>query len=112
MTISSIKKMLKEDGGFTLSTDLKTPADGYMVGNGSDEVILDINELTWDIINELRNKMNVNEYLGGWIYEGKLYLDISKRYTKEEDAREAAEMLNEIAYYDIKNGLEVYPPHI
>ena len=51
---------------------------------------------------------DVTYNLGGWINDGKLYLDISVVYDNEEEAIRMAKENKQLAYFDIANGKEIF----
>jgi hypothetical protein len=43
----------------------------------------------------------IENHLGAWVDKNKLYLDISRVYDNEEEARAMAIKNNQIAYFDL-----------
>jgi hypothetical protein len=97
------------DGGATYNlVTRESPTDGYMVSElGYERVIKgtdDINESVSNYIREhgftLNNPIN---YLGSWVDDGYLYLDISRNYDTLEVAMRHARTNEQLAIYDITN---------
>jgi hypothetical protein len=97
-----------ELGGFTYPP----VEDGYMVSEYPDcEEIL--YELTpYDVLEFMDKHKDLLKdpanYLGTWENEGKVYLDISKRYDRVIDALDAGSRHNQIAVYDVYAQKELF----
>lgn len=96
-------------GGATLDRDLQ-PIDtktGYMVSYFETEKTFDLNGIDYEAISKLILKrqadLKENEYLGFWVYKGKLYIDISILINDLKQARQVGINNNQLAIYDLKN---------
>lgn len=105
-----------ENGGATMNPVTgDVPTSGYVVSMAGNEQTYKLfgNEVVKVILVsgavDLYVKENVVElshpenYLGSWIDDGMLYLDISKIYESEHDALREAVANGQKAYYDLDN---------
>lgn len=105
-----------KDGGFSI--DLKTGVhnfeSGYFVAADNTEkthsltkgttiraVIKNFIVENWGLLKE------ANKVLGLWIFDGKIYLDISTLYASKTDSLTAARVANQLAIWDNKNKVEI-----
>lgn len=110
--IKNIIKEIKENNGGTYNKDLKSinAKSGYMVSlqgyekkcKSEQEIEKAINE-NMEIVRGLDNA-----YLGAWIDEGIIYIDISVLVENKEDAMELGKINNQLAIYDIENNESIY----
>lgn len=117
-------KSIKETGGasYNMSTGTINPTIGWMVSTEGNERIVPIPE-TWiefsNAVNQYFRQLSSNGklhldvlmeneslFLGFWIHEGKLYIDISEWYDMFTDAIEVADKNNQIAIWDCMNKKE------
>jgi hypothetical protein len=105
-----------ENGGATMNPVTgDVPTSGYVVSMAGNEQTYKLfgNEVVKEILVsgavDLYVKENVVElshpenYLGSWIDDGMLYLDISRVYESEHDALREAVNNGQKAYYDLNN---------
>jgi hypothetical protein len=110
-----------ENGGATFNLVTGTsPTIGYVVSEKGYEKQIELfgNKVAREILVYSYVKMYVSEHgfmlsdvtynLGGWINDGKLYLDISVVYDNEEEAIRMAKENKQLAYFDIANGKEIF----
>lgn len=103
-----------EDGGATFNLVTGTsPTSGYIVSEAGHEVVMPMmkNEIANQIFitSAVRQYISdkgfelsmVENHLGAWVDKNKLYLDISRVYDNEDEAREMAIKNNQIAYFDL-----------
>ena len=100
-------------GGATLDRDLQ-PIDsktGYMVSYFETEKTFNIDKIDYEaisnIILERQADLKENEYLGFWIYEGKLYIDISINILDLKQAKKVGINNNQLAIYDLSNDTSI-----
>ena len=110
--MKDLKQMLINNGGFTLSSSLQDVSldSGYMVAYKEHENIIDINslELGQSINTTQDNAKKLNAFVGGWLDNGLVYLDVSKHFTDKDKALEFARQEKQIAIYDIEKGESIY----
>lgn len=101
--------------GFTLNTDLEhlKVKSGYFVGGLNRVYKKDINKLSIykfkKVLNKYKNKAIKNGlYIGGWVDNNIIYLELSKHYNDKNEALLYASLKNELAIYDIKNSKSIY----
>ena len=105
-----------ENGGSTMNPVTgDVPTSGYVVSMAGNEQTYKLfgNDVVKEILIsgavDLYLKENVVElsnpenYLGSWIDDGMLYLDISRVYESEHDALREAVTNGQKAYYDLDN---------
>lgn len=109
MKIENIKNELLKNGGITFNKDLTSASNknGYYVSIIGYEKIIKIEELE-KTIKEYQQKLLKNEYIGLWIDNNKIYIDISKHYTDKKRAIESGIKNKQIAIYDILNNNNIY----
>lgn len=102
---------LTTDQGFTCHDHLGDgPKGGYMVSfSKKTEKVIAVADITPADIAAYRDKhksalANPNNYLGAWVYEGNVYLDVSTHVTSLEDAMAKAKANSQLGVYDIANG--------
>lgn len=102
-----------ENGGasYNLMDGDFNPKTGYMVAKPGTEVIVELGN-DWDVYNitkavkmfikdHIRDILSSDQnYIGSWISGGKLYLDISLRYTDRNIAILRGEQFNQLAIWD------------
>lgn len=106
-----------ENGGasYNLMDGDFNPKTGYIVAKPGTEVIVELSNGR-DVYNITKAvKMFIQDhikdilasdqnYIGSWISDGKLYLDISLRYTDRNIALNIGEQFNQLAIWDCENG--------
>lgn len=102
---------LDAQGGATLNTNLEH-ADlnhGYMVSLQGYEKKLNPNDLTQVLLNEHKDKaQSLGGYVGLWLEDNILYLDISKVHYSYQVAIYNAKKNNQKAIYDLANKKTIY----
>lgn len=104
MNIKELKNELLKNGGLTLTADYTkaTEKSGFYVSKIGHEKIININDLESNL-KEYSKKLLKNEYIGLWIDNNKIYIDISKHYKNKKEAIKQGIKNKQIAIYDIKN---------
>lgn len=105
-----------ENGGATMNVATgDVPTSGYVVSIESSTKTFPLfgNEVVKEILISGAVKLYLEEnivefvyaenFLGSWIDNGLLYLDISNVYDNEHDALRVAVSNNQLAYYDLNN---------
>lgn len=103
-----------KDQGFTFKSHVGDgPTSGYMCSTtrGAEESF-PIADLTPEHIAAYRDKhaaelAKPDNYLGGWVWEGKVYLDVSTHFKDRASALKAAKEHDQIGIYDIGTGQTV-----
>ena len=100
-------------GGATLDRDLQ-PIDsktGYMVSYFETEKTFDLSDIDYKEISNLILKrqadLKENEYLGFWVYQGKLYIDISINILDLKQAKQVGINNNQLSIYDLSNDTSI-----
>ena len=108
-----IKKMIK-NGGATLDTNYNNfnSSIGYMVSLDGYEAKIDINNIE-AIKKEIETKKEIAKkfkgaYVGLWVENRLLYVDISKHIKNYNRALEVARNNKQLAIYDLKNDKSIY----
>jgi len=105
ITVATIKSIIK-NGGATINkcgerVQMKT---GYQVSK-CDLLIINIEELNKFVLKELLKKLaKRGEYLGVWINEGKVYIDISCRIATKQEAIQKGKELQQLSILRWKDG--------
>lgn len=100
-----------KDGGFTFRDVVGDgPKEGYMVSVNKDtEVKMPLRDLTSAHVADYMSThqqtlKDPNNYLGGWVYKGNVYLDISRHTPDREEALRLARANKQLGIYDIGKG--------
>lgn len=107
-----IKEMIK-NGGATLDCNYNNfnSSVGYMVSLYGYETKININNIE-DIKKEIETKKEIakqlNAYVGLWVDNGLMYVDISKHIIDYNEALETARNNEQLAVYDLKNNDSIY----
>lgn len=113
----SYRELIDSEGGFTFNPINHTiPKSGYIVSLDSsftrqyrldtfgDDAVADY--LTAPFVRSwLENK---NFYIGGWVHEGFVWLDISEQFDDLEIASDVGARRNQIAIWDVVNACEIF----
>ena len=114
----NFKNSIIKDGGasYNLLTGEFNPREGYMVSIKDHELIIpyDPEGLQYEISRYIKSKADIlisgmsdNKFLGAWVDEGKLYLDVSLHIYSKEEAISIARAEEQKAYYDCKGGKSI-----
>lgn len=106
-----IKKIL-ENGGATLNAKLEN-ADlnsGYMVSEVGAERVFRLEDVEGieKTLKEYAKRISSNEYVGAWVDDNKLYIDISKHYKSKKQALKVGAENKQLAIYDIASAESIY----
>ena len=100
-------------GGATLDRDLQ-PIDtktGYMVSYFETEKTFDLDNINYNEVGKLildrQADLKENEYLGFWVYKGKLYIDISINILDLKQAKQVGITNNQLSIYDLSNDTSI-----
>jgi hypothetical protein len=82
------------------------PKTGYMVSRDGSEKVIPVSSLTADDVAAFRSKYrtaltNPNTYLGAWVYEGKVFLDVSDHLQDKAEAIQLAYKNHQLAIFDL-----------
>lgn len=103
---------LISDGGLTpdrVTLESINKNNGYMVSVKGSETITSLKELdTEKEIREYQKKAKANQYIGLWLNENKVYIDISEHYTDKAKAIKAGKENEQLAIYDIENDKSIF----
>ena len=100
-------------GGTTVSTHGQAvPTSGYMVALPDRERVIPASNLNDDSLRDYANTyrddlMGDNRFLGGWVNEGDVYLDVSEHMTDRGDALVEGLRRNQKAVWDLDNSNEI-----
>lgn len=112
-----VQHAVTKDHGFTFHDHIGDgPKDGYMVSVDKDsEQVMPMLGLHPDQIADYRDMhqqelKDPENYLGGWVYKGKVYLDISHHVADQNQALALARQHQQLGVYDIGHGQTVMTP--
>lgn len=110
MTKTTLSRLIKA-GGATLRknglpVDFKT---GYQVSR-KDCFKIDVGNVPEILgkIEQLQNSIQEDEFLGLWVDEGYIYIDISIRVEQKSEALKLGKELNQISIFDWQNKTCIY----
>lgn len=102
MKLQTLKNIIKNNGA-TLNKNLKKInfKQGYQISI-KDGYILNLNDTQTILkaINNLQKTINKNEFIGLWIEENKIYIDISIKINTLEKALKLGKKLKQISIFD------------
>ena len=108
--MKNIKDMILKNGGATLDSNLKPiqAQKGYMVSMQGHELVTTIEGLNDTLLeNYTRLAKKLNGYVGMWLDDDKVYLDISQHHTSKNKALEVGKANKQLAIYDLENDEEI-----
>lgn len=108
MNTLELNHKLKTEGGFTYHPQFPVPNYGYMVSVGSGVIVENPDDVR-NVMSGLWSKRKLPEkmYFGGWVHEGKTYLDISKHFMNLNKAIEFGLERNQITIWSIHENKEI-----
>ena len=93
-------KNIIENKGVTLGRNgIVNRTKGYQVSK-KDLMIVPVYKLRKSMLVELSTALNVGEYLGVWVNDGKVYIDISERKLSLDKALQVGRERNQISIFD------------
>ena len=106
-----IEKIIK-NGGATLTSTLEEAdlKNGYMVSEVGAERVFgldEVEEIEKTLI-EYAEKITTNQFVGAWMDDDKLYIDISRHYKSKKQALRVGADNKQLAIYDIANEESIY----
>lgn len=115
LSLKQLKEIIKNKGASLkpngANANLKS---GYMVSYANSETVFELKEkITSTLLKTINNQYfnAVKEkgiYIGFWIDNNKLYIDISKRYNTKILALKVAKDNRQLAIFDNKSGKSIY----
>jgi hypothetical protein len=121
MNYTAVLKSIQDSNGasYNLHSGILNPSTGFMVATQSNEQIYDVPTTTSDLYNYVVDYLIAkkmwwkvqqnpdNIYLGFWINEGKLYIDLAENIPDRDDAIEAGHYRNQLAIYDCESKQDI-----
>lgn len=111
---STARNLLEQDGGFSISLAGEFPHSGAMVSVYKDsETVIPFDSPLFDsevegfITRNLPYLRQQNHFFGGWVDDGKVYLDVSINAPLDE-ALELARRNDQLAVFDLATYQTVY----
>lgn len=111
MNLKQLKEIVSANNGATLTSNLETATidSGYMVSLAGYEIKTSITLLTSEMLKEYQSiAQQQNAYIGLWLDNDELYLDISVNIKDEQQALRMARDNNQLAMYHIEKGVTIY----
>ena len=111
MNLQQIKSHVSAHGGATLTPSLDNAniKKGYMVSLNGYETITTIKELTSEALTEYKHiAEQQGGYIGLWLDDNKLYIDISIKVDNFIKALYTARMNQQLAIYHNQSGESIY----
>ena len=112
--LTKIKTNTLKNGGGEFNINGKNPTQGYLCSIKDIIAVIDINDFNFSIIDKIiEENKNIlkrkNTYLGTWVENGKIYIDICKNYKTKSYCLKVAKKLRELAILDLKTytGIDV-----
>jgi hypothetical protein len=119
MEIQKFVASLLQNGGasFNLVTKDLNPKTGYLVSTLSNELKMPLEALNIGLVLDYihNKKLLLNEsdfYLGGWINDDLVYLDVSQRYQDKRNALKKGIQNKQIAIFDCYKQEVIYLPEV
>lgn len=112
-----VANAVTKDKGFTFHDHIGDgPKGGYMVSVDKDsETVVPLRNLHPDAIADYRDMhqqdlKDPNNFLGGWVYRGKVYLDVSRHVADRNQALALARQYKQLGIYDLSSGQTIMTP--
>ena len=102
----NFEQLLKKQGGFTLNLiNGKAPTTGYVVAVSKDSEHVMDPERT-DVNMEIDDYIMTwqPEWIGGWMYQGRAYIDAVEVFDGLDAAIDAARERDQLAIFDVETG--------
>lgn len=108
MNTLELNEKLKSEGGFTYHPQFPVPTYGYMVSIGSGVIVENPDDVR-NVMRGLWDKRKLPEgmFFGGWVHEGKTYLDISKHFGNMFKAIEFGIEKNQKSIWNLHQNKEI-----
>lgn len=110
--LTKIKKLIIENDGLTLSSDGKIAniSKGYMVSlEGHEKVVKKIDHLELATVKRyLKNAKKLNAFVGFWVDNGLIYLDLSINIKTKKEALKIAKNNKQLAIFDCKKLVSIH----
>lgn len=110
--LSIIKKIIIEDGGITLNSDGKIAElkNGYMVSlDGYEKKLKSIKLVDLKQVKSyLKTAKKLNAYVGFWLDDNTIYLDISININNKKIALKTAKENKQLAIFNCKKKESIY----
>jgi hypothetical protein len=109
MNLTDFTQAIKDNGGasYNLNTGELNPNKGYFVGLKGFEKVVPLSSVASSVATFIKENgfelSNPNKWVGAWINDDKLVLDVSIRVDTLCEARELALTNRQIALYDAQN---------
>lgn len=111
MNKQELVKAINDNGGATLTSDFKSAAfnGGYMVSLENYEFKTSIELLSSELLEEYRMiAMKNNAYIGFWLDNNDLYVDLSINIDDLNEAIKIAQENKQLAIYNCMKGESIY----
>lgn len=111
MNLRKVKRIVESNGGATLTSSLDnaTINDGYMVSLQGNEFKTSLELLTSNLLETYQQTAeNNNAYIGFWLDNQELYVDISINIHDYMQAVQIARDNEQLAIYNCRTGESIY----
>lgn len=99
-------------GGFSLNVAGESANSGYMVSKQNFETVIPMSVLSQNLllvlVNEYRAKLGKNEFVGAWVDNDKLYLDISENVQDKDEAVKLGKERSQLGIFDLSTFETIY----
>lgn len=101
-----------ENGGFSFNANFESPTKGYMVSLVGFEKVIPMENVTPYLLGELfrqySEQLQDGEYVGAWVDDGQLYLDISSNIQDKNEAVKLGNERNQLGIFDLSTFETIY----
>lgn len=111
--LSNLLEITRANGGATIDLLGASPDSGFQVGIRARDGLVLVDQFasqglidTW-IQDHLEILARPDHYVGTWIHEGRIYLDVSVNVHHLEDAIDLARANGQLAIWDVTNQAEI-----
>lgn len=109
--LKTIKKEIIKNGGLTLLPTFEKVnyKKGFMISLSDSELKLNIKDLSIKHLKQYQKlAKDKKAYIGFWLDNNTLYLDLSIRFLDKEKALYFGKINNQLAIYDLENQKSIY----
>lgn len=110
-SVDLIWEEIMTNGGATWYPGKDAPETGYMVSQFGNELKIKIADFTPSTVATYQAVhapvMAHNDFYGAWVYEGYVYLDVSRQYLSRSQAHTMAQVNAQLAYWDVARQVSI-----
>jgi len=104
----NILERILSNGGISIGHDGASPKSGYMVSLQGSELIVPVSEASVEVIEKFRASVPEGDFFGAWVYDDKIFLDVSVNVQDKKMAMRFGVANNQMSIYDVSKGKSIF----